>query len=95
MKPVSRGIFYRPPNENTFLETFFNDFKHIDLHKNEFFCLRNFNVNLQLNDKFILKENRSLDFRNLSCLLVSKYKELCPRFFLKEIIQEPTRVTSN
>ena len=94
VKPVSIGIFYRPPNENTFLETFFNDFKYIDLHKNEFFCLGNFNVNLQLNDKLILKESRSLDFTNLSSLLVSKSKELCPRFFLK-IIQEPTRVTSN
>ena len=42
VKPVSIGIFYRPPNENTFLETFFNDFKYIDLHKNEFFLINLF-----------------------------------------------------
>ena len=95
MKPILIGIFYRPPNVNTFLETFFNDLKHIDFHKNEVYFLGDFNVNLLLNDKFILKENQSLDVRNLSSPLVSKYKELCQKFSLKEIIQEPTRVTSN
>ena len=67
VKPVSTGIFYRPPNVNTLL----------------------------LNDKFILKENQSLDVRKLSSPLVSKYKELCQTFSLKEIIQEPTCITSN
>ena len=92
MKPISIGIFYRPPNVNTFLETFFNDLKHIDFHKNEVYFLGDFNVNLLLNDKFILKENQSLD---VSSPLVSKYREICQTFSLKEIIQEPTRVTSN
>ena len=70
------GIFYRLPNVNTFLETFFSNFKHIDLHKNEVYFLGDFNVNLLQNDKFILKENQSLYFRNLSSPLVSKYKDL-------------------
>ena len=90
MKPISIDIFYRPPNVNTFLETFSNDLKDIDLHKNEVCFLGDFNVNLLLNDKFILKENQSLDFRNLSSPLISKYKELSQTFSLKEIIQEPT-----
>ena len=30
LKPLSIGIFYRPPNVNTFLETFLNDLKLID-----------------------------------------------------------------
>ena len=67
----------------------------IQIHKNEVYFPGDFNVNLLLNDKFILKENQSLDVRNLSSPLVSKYKELCQTFSLKEIIQEPTRVTSN
>ena len=50
---------------NTFLETFFNDLKHIDLHKNVYF-VGGFNANLLLNHKFVLKWNQSLDFRNLS-----------------------------
>ena len=29
-KPLSIGIFYRPPNVNTLLETFLNDLKLID-----------------------------------------------------------------
>ena len=59
MKHILIGIFYRPPNVNTFLETFFNDLKHIDLHKNEVYFLGDFNVNLLLNDKFIFRENLS------------------------------------
>ena len=87
-------IFYRPPNVNTFLETFVNDLKLIDLKKTEVYFLGDFNINLLVNDKFVLKENQSLDFRNLNCPLMSKYKELCQTFSLKEIIQEPTRITS-
>ena len=47
-----------------------------------------------MNDKFVLKENQSVTFRNFNSPFVSKYKELCQTFSLKEIIQEPTRVTS-
>ena len=39
VKPISIGIFHRPPNVNTFLETLFNDLKHIDLHKNKVYFL--------------------------------------------------------
>ena len=94
IKPLSIGIFYRPPHVNTFLETFANDLKLIDLKETEVYFLGDFNINLLVNDKFVLKENQSLDFRNLNCPLMSKYKELCQTFSLKEIIQEPTRIKS-
>jgi len=94
MKPISIGIFYRPPNVNNFLETLFEDFRKIDLKKNEVYFLGDFNINLLLNDKFVLKENQSIISRNLSSPLVSKYKELCQTFSLKEIFREPTRITS-
>ena len=94
LKPLSIGIFYRPPHVNTFLETFANDLKLIDLKETEVYFLGDFNINLLVNDKFVLKENQSLDFRNINCPLMSKYKELCQTFSLKEIIQEPTRITS-
>ena len=45
VKPIAIGIFYRPPNVNNFLETFFNDLKHIDLHKSKVYFLGGFNVN--------------------------------------------------
>ena len=55
MKPISIGIFYRPPNANNFLETFTNDLKQIDFKKSEAYFLGDFNINLLLNDKFALK----------------------------------------
>ena len=55
VKPISTGISYRRPNVNTFLDIFFNKLTHIDLHKNEVYFLGDFNVNLLLNDKCILK----------------------------------------
>ena len=94
LKPLSIGIFYRPPHVNTFLETFANELKLIDLKETEVYFLGDFNINLLVNDKFVLKENQSLDFRNLNCPLMSKYKELCQTFSLKEVIQEPTRIRS-
>ena len=57
-KPISISIFYRPANVNTFLENFFNDLKHTDLHKNEAYFLGDFNVNLLLNDKFLKRVNQ-------------------------------------
>ena len=57
LKSLSIGIFYRPPNVNTFLETFANDLKLIDLKETEVYFLGDFNINLLVNDKFVLKEN--------------------------------------
>ena len=68
--------------------------KLIDLKETEVYFLGDFNINLLVNDKFVLKENQSLDFRNINCPLMSKYKELCQTFSLKEVIQEPTRIRS-
>ena len=89
---LSICIFYRPPNVNTFLETFLNDLKLIDFKKTEAYFLGDFNISLLVNDKFVLKENQPLDFRNLNSPLLSYYKELYQSFSLKEIIQEPTRI---
>ena len=77
VKPISIGIFYRPPNANTFLETFQNDLNLIG----------DFNINLLLNNKFLLKERQLFDVRNSSSPLLSKYKELCQTFSLKELFK--------
>ena len=66
----------------------------IDLKETEVYFLGDFNIKLLVNVKFVLKENQSLDFRKLNCPLMPKYKELCQTFSLKEIIQEPTLITS-
>ena len=64
-----------------------------NLKETEVYFLGDFNINVLVNDKFVLKENQSLDFGNLNCALMSKYKELCQTFPLKEITQEPTCIT--
>ena len=55
LKSLSIGIFYRPPHVNTFLETFANDLKLIDLKETEVYFLGDFNINLLVSDKFVLK----------------------------------------
>ena len=87
LKHLSIGTFDRPPNVNIFLETFLNDWKLMDFKKTEACFLGDFNINLLVNNTFVLKENQSFDFRNLNCPLMSKYKELCQIFSMKEIIQ--------
>ena len=46
VKPIAIGIFYRPPNENDFLNIFSNEFQQIDSKTNEIFLLGDFNINL-------------------------------------------------
>ena len=71
----------------------FVDHTKRNLKETEVYFLGDFDINVLVNDKFVLKENQSLDFGNLNCALMSKYKELCQTFPLKEITQEPTRIT--
>ena len=94
LKPLSIGIFCRPPKVNTFIETFLNDLKLVDFKKAEVYFLGEFNINLLVNDKLVLKENQSLDFGILNSPLMSEYKELCQTFSLNEIIQEPIHIAS-
>ena len=90
VKPIAIGIFYRPPNEN---DIFWNEFQQIDRKTNEMYLLRDFNINLLQNGKFILKENRSYKLKRSISALVNKYKEFCQTFSLTEINKEPTRIT--
>ena len=93
VKPIAIGIFYRPPNENDYLNIFSNEFQQIDSKTNEIYLLGDFNINLLQNGKFILKENQSYKLKSSSSALVNKYKEFCQTFSLTEIIKEPTRIT--
>ena len=93
VKPIAIGIFYRPPNENDFLNIFSNDFQQIDSKTNAICLLGDFNINLLQNGRFLLKENQSYKLKSSSSVLVNKYKEFCQKFSLTEIIKEPTRIT--
>ena len=84
VKPIAIGIFYRPPNENDFLNIFSNEFQQIDSKTNEIYLLGDFNINLLQNGKFILKENQSYKLKSSSSVLVNKYKEFCQTFSLTD-----------
>ena len=93
VKHIAIRIFYRPPNENDFLNIFSNEFQQIDSKANEIYLLGHFNINLLQNEKLILKGNQSYKLKSSSSALVSKYKEFCQTVSLTEIIKEPTRIT--
>ena len=86
-------MFYRPQNENDFLNIFSNEFQQIDSKTNKMYFLGDFNISLLQNRKFILKENQSYKLKSFSSALVNKYKELCQRVSLTEIFKETTRIT--
>ena len=64
VKPIAIGIFYRPSKANNFLNAFANNFQQIDNKTSEIYLLEDFNINLILNGKFIIKENQSFELKN-------------------------------
>ena len=70
-KPIFVGIFYRPPTCINLLECFNKHLDDINL-ENEIFFLRDFNINLFHNGKYILKENQAMQNRIPSTSLVSQ-----------------------
>ena len=86
-------MFYRPANATDFLNRFSNDFQQTENKINGIYLLRDFNVNLLQNGKFILKENQSHELKTFISALVNKYKTFCQTFSLTEAIKENTRIT--
>ena len=80
-KPFTVGIFYRPPDKAKFIETITEDFYNLNPENNDLFILGDMNINLN--------EKKS------ACPLVKKYKEFISTFGLKQLIQQPTRITSS
>ena len=95
MKPISIGIFYRPPGQDNFLEILTNDLNLLDIGRNEIYLLGDFNINLLQDNKYILKENLACRSKNLVTPLLRQYKEFCQTYSLKQLIREATRVTRN
>ena len=53
-KSITTSIFYRPPNQATFMELIVKDFSHSNLKDNEIYLLGNFNINVSQKRNFIL-----------------------------------------
>ena len=93
-KSISVGIFYRPPNQGTFLETLTNDLEKINLNGREIFFLGDFNVNLIKNGKYVFDKKCNIKGDSYSPL-VKDYKEFCSVFSFKQLIKNATRIFYN
>ena len=89
-KPFTVGIFYRPPNKTKFIENITDDFSKLNTENNDIFILGDMNINLYYNRKYILDKNNN---EITICPLFKKYKEFISNFGLKQLIQNPTRIT--
>ena len=58
-KPVTIGVFYRPPNQAVFMDLMVEKFSNLNLKDNEIYLLGNFNINLFQNGNYILNGKRS------------------------------------
>ena len=90
-KPFTIGIFYRPPNENQFLEQISHDFPKLNTTNNDVFILGDMNINVMHNGKYLLDNNRNNATMNNVSMLFTKYKEFLSNFGLKQLITSPTR----
>ena len=94
-KPITIGIFYRPPNQANFLELILKDFSYLNLKDNEIYLLGVFNINLLQNGNYILNRKGLAACQGPLHTLINKYQEFCQIFSLKQLITSPTRVTCN
>ena len=94
-KPISVGIIYKPLNQSHFLQQMITEFESFDLY-NEIYALGNFNINLLFWYKYVL--NKSNEIKKLDKNLlpeIKRYKEFCSMYGLSQLIDCPTRITSN
>ena len=59
-KPITVGIIYRPLCQSNFLEVLNDILNKIDSVNNEIYILGDFNINLSLNDSYILVKKKYL-----------------------------------
>ena len=60
LKPITIGVFYRPPNQANFMELIVKSFSLLNLKVNEIYLLGDFNINLSQNGNYILHRNAYL-----------------------------------
>ena len=94
-KPITIGVFYRPPNQAEFMDLMVEKFSNLNLKDNELYLLGDFNINLFQNGKYILYGKRSTISRESVHPLINRYKEFCQIHSLKQLITCPTRVKCN
>ena len=94
LQTISIGVFYRPPNQNRFLEEISKDFNKLHTEKNEVIILGDLNINLLQNGKYSLNiKNTSSSEKVTIHPLLKQYKQFISNFDLTQLIMNPTRVT--
>ena len=92
-KPITIGVFYRPPNQGNLMELIVKSFYLLNLKDNKIYLLGDFNINLLQNGNYILNKKRMAVCQGAVHTLINKYQEFCQTFSLKQLITCPTRIT--
>ena len=94
-KPISAGIFYKPPSQIQFLEQIITEFQLLELN-NELYLLGDINMNLLFKENCILNKTHEIKnhFKEFSPE-IKKYNEFCSIYGFKQLINCPTRITYN
>ena len=82
-KPITRGTIYHPPSQSNFLEVLNDNMSKIDSLNNGTYIFGDFNINLYLNDPYILDRKNILNNKSVPSD-VKSYHELCTYFGLKQ-----------
>ena len=93
-KPIIVGTIHRPTSQNNFLEFLNSNMSKINSVDNEIYILGDFNINLFLNDSYVLEKNNILNSKSIPND-VKSYHEFCTFFGLKQLMKVPTRTTTS
>ena len=94
-KPISIGVIYKPASQSQFLEQMITEFEALDIN-NEIYVLGEFNTNLLFREKKFLSVSQMKLKRLIKiCCQIKRYKEFCSICGLNQLIDCPTRITSN
>ena len=94
-KPVSTGVIYKPASQSQFLEQMITEFEALDIN-NEIYVLGEFNINLLFREKKFLSVSQMKLKRLIKiCCQIKRYKEFGSICGLNQLIDCPTRITSN
>ena len=95
-KPFTVGFLYRPPTQHNFINIISSKLDLLSPETNDIFILGDLNINTFSNGINLL--NKSINYLNMFndlSPLFKQYRELCVSFSLKQIINSPTRITTN
>ena len=87
-KPVIVGTIYRPPSQNNFLELLNSNMNKINSVDNEIYILGDFNVNLFLNDSYVLEKYNILKIASQFQMMLTATINFV-HFWIKAINKSP------